>query len=115
MGNKQLISDSSYRTIGDVRWGLFKRARERAKKKNIPFNITIKDIHIPEVCPIMKVPLVANSRYSPSLDKKDPNLGYTKGNVAVISMIANNLKGNASYAEVKIFSKNILKYLNYGE
>jgi len=112
MRNKDFISNSSYRNLGDVRWGLFKRARERARQKNLPFNITIKDIFIPEECPIMKVPFVTNSRYSPSLDKKEPHLGYTKGNVAVISMLANNLKGNATSAEIKIFCKNINKYLN---
>jgi len=39
-------------------------------------------------------------RTSPSLDRLKPHLGYTKGNVAVISDYANRIKQDATPEEV---------------
>lgn len=38
---------------------------------------------------------------SPSLDKIIPEKGYIKGNIAIISMRANQLKSNATLAELE--------------
>lgn len=38
---------------------------------------------------------------SPSLDRRDPSLGYVKGNVGVISDRANLLKSNMTLEELK--------------
>lgn len=99
---------------------IFIAAKARAKKYNIPFNITIDDIVIPEKCPILEIPLYRKEYgkggsfqpNSPSLDKINPKLGYIKGNIMVISMKANAMKYNASEEELLLFSKNIIKYLN---
>jgi hypothetical protein len=42
--------------------------------------------------------LAGNS--TPSLDRMDPNLGYTDDNVRVISMRANQIKSNATPEEL---------------
>jgi hypothetical protein len=76
---------------------LLKSAKNRAKQKGIPFNITEEDIPIPEFCPILKVKIELEPfrhRHGPSIDRKIPSLGYVKGNVAVISMRANLMKRN---------------------
>lgn len=97
---------------------MLRHAKNRADKANIPFNITLDDLIIPERCPILETPL--NWRESirwdhpenvPSLDKIIPEKGYVKGNVCIISMMANTMKQNASFEQLYTFCKNIPNYL----
>ena len=46
--------------------------------------------------------------YSYSLDRKDPNKGYTKDNVWVISQIANAMKWDSTPEERVLFAKWVL-------
>jgi hypothetical protein len=83
---------------------LWVAAKSRAKKKNLPFNLEVEDIVIPDRCPVFGVPLErAEGRgaddNSPTLDKLIPSLGYVKGNIAVISWKANRLKSNGSLTD----------------
>ena len=57
---------------------------------------------IPDVCPVLGIPLDQDpkgkgerSDNSPSLDKFIPSLGYVKGNIHIISWRANHLKNDA--------------------
>lgn len=80
-------------------------AKQRAQTKGLMFDIHYEDIQIPNLCPVLKIPLVPSvdgnySDNSPSLDRKVPYLGYTKGNVQVISMRANRIKSDATSAEL---------------
>ncbi len=86
--------------------------KRRSKKSGIEFNLELDDIKIPEVCPILKMPLVkqagkGRNDFSPSLDRINPLLGYTKGNVEVISDKANRMKNNASVEELLQFATEI--------
>lgn len=98
-----------------VKKRLLDRANARAKKNNLFFNLEITDIVIPEYCPILEVKLVqgvkGNYEHTPSLDRIDNTRGYIKGNVAVISNLANTMKNKASLYQLTIFSKNILNYM----
>ena len=85
---------------------VLERAKARAKKYGIPFEITRTDVVIPKRCPVLGIPLfmgkgrgnvIANS---PSLDKIIPVLGYIPGNVEVISHKANTMKSSASAWEL---------------
>jgi len=86
------------------------QARARAKKFDLPFDLELSDIYIPNCCPILGIELVKNftgsgpSYNSPSLDRIRPDLGYVKGNVQVISMRANVMKNDASPEELKKFA-----------
>lgn len=77
----------------DQRRVLLNRSKYRAKKLSIEFNLTVEDIIIPKICPILLIPLVINKGQSQSnsisLDRIDNEKGYIKGNVAVISKRAN--------------------------
>jgi hypothetical protein len=87
------------------------RAKSRAKKNNLAFNIELDDIVIPERCPLLGIKIesteVRNSPNSPSLDKIIPEKGYIKGNVWVISNRANTLKNDATLSELKTLVENL--------
>lgn len=90
---------------------LLKAAKKRAKEKNLPFNIDVEDIVIPNVCPVfgflLEAGTISERDNSPSLDKIIPELGYVKGNVMVISFKANTLKRDGSLED---FEK-IIRYI----
>jgi len=79
-------------------------ARARARRKKLPFNLTYTDISIPEVCPVLGIPLIrgvgALSDNSVSIDKIIPSLGYIPGNVIIISYKANRIKSSATPEEL---------------
>lgn len=83
---------------------LLKQIKARAKRKNLPINIDITDIIIPDVCPILGIPLVMSDKSSlpasASVDRIIPEKGYIKGNVLVISLKANLIKTNATPSEI---------------
>lgn len=96
---------------------MFQRAKGRAKKKNLEFNLTVKDIIIPEHCPILGTKLVCKSgasggqKNSPALDRINSKRGYTKDNVQVISHLANMMKSHATEEELLKFANWILTSL----
>lgn len=79
--------------------------KHRAKKTGRECTLVYTDIVIPPVCPILGIPLRrAEGRlddFSPSLDRLDNDRGYTPDNVRVISWKANNIKSNATSAELR--------------
>lgn len=83
------------------------RAKRRAEASGIPFDLNTEDISIPDVCPVLGLPLSvsqgsgAPGHCSPSLDRIIPELGYVRGNVRVISHRANALKSNATISELR--------------
>lgn len=80
---------------------IWHRAKSRATKKGLEFNLEISDIIIPEVCPVFGIPFDKTSKdYTYSIDRIDPNKGYVKGNVAIISNKANRIKSDASLEEI---------------
>jgi hypothetical protein len=91
---------------------LIQNARTRAKKKGLECDINWEDISIPDMCPLLDVPLIWGTRnnymYSPSIDRIDPLKGYTKDNIQILSMKANTMKNSASQEELITFAKNIL-------
>ena len=92
---------------------LFRKAKNRAKLKNVKFDIDINDIKIPKYCPILKIKLSPNNinakENSPSVDRIIPEKGYIKGNIQVISMKANTMKNDASKKYLINFAKWIYK------
>ena len=79
-------------------------AKRRAAARGIPFDITPADIFVPLHCPVLGVELVPGGRMSPNtatLDRIVPELGYVRGNVAVISWRANCLKRDATAEELE--------------
>ena len=93
---------------------LYMSARARARRKQIPFDLELSDIVIPDYCPYMKIPLTrtqgAGIVYSnASLDRIDSTKGYIKGNIRVISFLANQMKSHATEKELIRFADGILE------
>ncbi len=94
---------------------IFWQAKQRARKLGLLFDISPDDCVAPEFCPILGLRLERNVGgrkplpSSPSLDRIVPELGYTKGNVQVISQRANAMKNDASMEELKRFAEWINK------
>jgi hypothetical protein len=92
-----------------LRWNrnVLRHLRHRAKKQGISCTVTVEDIVLPEVCPVLGIPLVLapgnalKRPDAPSVDRIKNHLGYVPGNVAVISLRANFLKKDATVAEVR--------------
>lgn len=86
---------------------MYQRVKTRAKRLNLPFNLELSDIVIPEVCPVFGLPFVIGkaSPQNPSLDRIIPNLGYTKGNIIVISKRANTIKSDATSEELQLVAE----------
>jgi hypothetical protein len=83
-------------------------AKARAKKKGLLFNLELLDIYIPSICPVLGIELKSNGKRtdnSPTLDRRDCSLGYTKGNILVISWKANRIKNNATFEELQRIAK----------
>lgn len=90
-------------------WKLRSSAKERAKARGLYFNLKVEDITIPDVCPVLGIPLVKGKGKmhsgSPQLDRKDNSQGYILGNVAVISQRANSIKQDASVETLEALIK----------
>ena len=103
------------RKVQDPAALLLKGAKERAKNQGIPCTIGKEHIVIPDVCPILGIPITinvlgnngGNRDQSPSLDKVKPELGYVPGNVRVVSNKANRLKADNTIETLEA----ILKYM----
>ena len=95
-----------YRTMQPERV-LLAQAKKRAKRRDVVFNLTLSDIEIPDVCPVLGIKLHRGEGTgravdsSPSLDCFIPAIGYTRGNVSVISYKANRIKTDATLEELQ--------------
>ncbi len=93
---------------------LLSKTKERALQDGIEFNLELEDIIIPTHCPYLGIELThhlgkgyldSNS----SIDKINPELGYVKGNVQIISRLANQMKNSANKEQLLIFAHNIIR------
>lgn len=102
---------------GTVQYKMYSRAKSRATSNNLEFNISMKDIIIPEVCPVFgfklecRIGKAGGQKNSPALDRIDPTKGYIKDNIRVISHLANMMKSHATESELLIFAKWIINEL----
>ena len=97
---------------------LYKAAKNRAKLKDWDFDIDVEDVVIPSHCPLLGIELIprqggqGSQDASPSLDRIDSSKGYVKGNVWVISALANRIKTNATPEQVMTVAQNLMALAN---
>lgn len=76
--------------------------KSKCKSRGIEFDLDFEDIVFPDVCPVLGLPLDRrDSNHTPSVDRVDPTKGYTKNNIAIISLRANRMKQDATKEELE--------------
>lgn len=112
--DKILLKKRSYKLNSPEEY-ILKGTSSRVKDRGINFDLVIDDIVIPEVCPVFKTPLkfseTTRQATTPSIDRIDNSVGYTRKNISIISWRANRLKNNLTIEEVR----NLLKYMEGNE
>lgn len=89
-------------------------SKKRALAKGIPFTLTREDYkelyaNCPKLCPVLGIKInhseIGSTKHqtdnSPSIDRITPSKGYVKGNVMIISALANRIKTDASIDQIK--------------
>lgn len=84
----------------------FRQIKKRCKVRNLPFDLTLEDLAVPELCPVFGTPLIPASLgganpMMPSVDRHEPEKGYVRGNIVIMSHRANSLKSNATFEEIE--------------
>jgi hypothetical protein len=100
---------------------LLRSAKSRAQRNNLEFDISIDDIIVPEVCPVLGIELNrevsqrGGQSDSPSIDRIDSSKGYVKGNIWVISLKANRNKGDFTLSQLETLVKLMKEHTNKTE
>ena len=88
---------------------LLNNSKQRAKKSNIEHTLKYEDIKIPEICPVLGIPLKREDKSTwmnaPSIDRIDNTKGYVYDNIIVVSRRADILKKDASINELILLAE----------
>ncbi len=114
------MPENSYKNDYDrIRGYIIRNSKFTSKRRNIHFDLKYTDFELPKYCPILNIELKymtesnGNSFNHATLDRIDNSKGYVPGNVIIISRLANAMKNQASFDQLELFSKNILKLITY--
>lgn len=86
---------------------MLSQARRNAAARGEQCELTLEDIIIPKLCPVLGIPIVettgsgGRSDGTATLDRINNDIGYLKGNVIVVSWRANRLKSNSTPKELR--------------
>lgn len=98
---------------------MLRNTRFMAKRRGIPCSLHYFDFEIPKYCPILGIPLTymsesdGNSPSHATIDRIDNSKGYEKGNVIVISRLANAMKNSANFDLILKFCDNMPKLIRH--
>ena len=111
--------DAHRKTIRGRAQVLLRSAKRRADQIDLDFDLDLDWVMerlTPMICEAsglrlsMEVPEhTRNGRFSPSLDRIIPRLGYTKENTQLVSMIYNQAKADSSHEDVLELAKALMK------
>jgi hypothetical protein len=110
---------SYYTKLDKIKGYMIRNVKFSAKRRNLEFDLDYTDIILPKVCPLLNIPLNYNSNFQdisyPTIDRIDNNKGYIKGNIWVISRLANSMKNSANFEQLNNFCINMQTLLkNWG-
>ena len=93
---------------------LLQGVNARAKRAGRENTLTLTDIVIPDVCPVLGIPLHREERgtwmNAPSVDRIDSSRGYTPDNIIIVSRRANILKRDATPDEMRKLAEFYSRY-----
>lgn len=117
---KSNFIERTYSNIVDRKKGyIIRNSKFQSRRRGIPFDLTYEDLELPSHCPILGIQLeyfnTGNSPNHYTLDRIDNTKGYIKGNVIIMSRLANAMKNEANFEQLRCFSKNINKLIDHYE
>ncbi len=119
---KELCLDGYFENINhtpeDIKREICIKAKRNARRRKCEFNLKPEDIDVPELCIYLEVKLSYNKKdknepFYFSIDRIDSTKGYIKGNIQIISLLANTMKNSSSNEQLVMFAKNVLKIHNF--
>jgi hypothetical protein len=100
-------------SLVNVRGKLKSSISTNGKNRNISVKIDSEDILLKKQCPILGIPIIYGNSYttdnSPSIDRINNELDYTKSNIQLVSMLANRMKNSANNEQLIKFAEYIIK------
>ena len=108
------IDKQTFVEIKSPEYLLWYRFKSKCHEQQIPFDLEVEDIIIPEIWEITSQPLSTslNDRFNDNyytLIPNDETKGFVKGNVKVISVLGGHIKNGAR----ELFQDNIQKQIYY--
>jgi hypothetical protein len=101
---KEILEKQRASNRSDRRRLMLINSKTRAIRKGLEHTLSLDDIRIPNKCPLLGIELRSGNGCacdsSPSLDRIDPEKGYTPENTWVISNRANRIKSDATPHEL---------------
>lgn len=103
------------RGLLSVAEALFSSAKARAKKQHLVFDFSVQDVLIwlgDGVCPVLGLRYSHNTKIndkSPTIDRFNSKIGYTKENCCVMSYLANSIKRNATPEQLRKIAEWVTK------
>lgn len=98
---------------------IIRNIKSSSKIRNLEFNLEYTDLDLPETCPILRIPLKykgegKSQEYNyATVDRIDNSKGYIKGNVIIVSRLANAMKNEANFEQLETFFKNMQHLINF--
>lgn len=87
---------------------LYNRLKASAKKRGIPFDLKLTDLHELSYyfnCPVLGIPLDYSggklNDHTPTVDRIDSSKGYTANNIIIVSWRCNRSKNDLSKEELQ--------------
>lgn len=116
----KLRHGDDYRSCKDYWYRRAASIKQRCDEQNIPFGFVSKqqlanymESICPTHCPVFGVLLVRGGsgfcKWNVSVDRKVPALGYTEGNLQIMSMQANRMKTDATPEQLRAFAKWVMR------
>lgn len=102
-----------------LRGYIIRGIKSSAKRRGLEFDLEFSDLRIVDKCPLLDLELNyknffgnsdSNADNFATVDRIDNTKGYVKGNVWIISRLANNMKNKASKEQLKMFYSRLQEY-----
>lgn len=100
-----------------VKGYMIRNTKFSSGRRGLDFNLDLEDIKLVEYCPLLNIKLKYrnetgfNDNDRATLDRIDNSKGYVKGNVWILSRLANTMKNESSLDQLKLFCTNTLEFI----
>ena len=107
-GDKYIASSSVwYKRAAGIFYAARRKGTRLGFQSAVEFAWYVRSV-APQKCPVFNQQFVERgsgfSRWSPSIDRINPRRGYVRGNIQVISLLANCMKRDATPKELAMFA-----------